>query len=146
MWFMTIFFLCLIINKKYKLLYHIKYKFCGFDFCFVGGGGAQGCSPQSFHLKFSPAALFKVSHCLFTMLLLHTILTWARVPNSIKQLALGWKTGVQFPAEEGIFLFVSMSRESMGTTEPLIQWVLQIKLLECETDHSPVPNAKIRNV
>jgi hypothetical protein len=69
----------------------------------------------------------------------------ARAPHSIKQLALGWKTKAQFPAEEGIFLFAPMSRASMVAIEPLIQWVLEIKWLESETDHSPAPNAKINN-
>jgi hypothetical protein len=46
-----------------------------------------------------------------------------------------------------IFLFTTMSRMTLGLTQPPIQWVpealsLWVKWTECEADHSPPSSAK----
>jgi len=55
---------------------------------------------------------------------------------------MGWMTGVQFPAwTENSSLFATMSRPTLGPTQPPIQWVpsslsLEIKQPGSEADHS----------
>jgi hypothetical protein len=49
------------------------------------------------------------------------------------------------------FLFTTMSRPTLEPTQPLIQWVLEtlflrVKWPECEDNHSPPSNAKVKNV
>jgi len=50
----------------------------------------------------------------------------------------------------GILLFTTVSRRSLGTTQPLIQWVagalsLGVKRPRCEADHTPPPSAEVKN-
>jgi hypothetical protein len=49
----------------------------------------------------------------------------------------------------GIFLFTTVSRLALGTTQPSIQWVpgalfLEVKWLGCEADHSPSSSAEVK--
>jgi hypothetical protein len=51
----------------------------------------------------------------------------------------------------GIFLFTTMSRPVLGTTQPPIQWVpgslsLRVKWLGHEADHSPLSSAEVKNM
>jgi hypothetical protein len=58
--------------------------------------------------------------------------------------------GVQFLAGKEIFLYPTVARPAVGSTQPPIQWVLRdlfpgVKWLGCETVHSPPSSAKDRN-
>jgi hypothetical protein len=46
---------------------------------------------------------------------------------------------------EGI-VFATTSKPVLGPTQPAVQWVLGLKQLGCEADHSPTSNAKVKNV
>jgi hypothetical protein len=48
-------------------------------------------------------------------------------------------------AGKGYFLFVPVSIFALRTTQPPIQWVLGIKWLGNETDHSPPASVKVKN-
>jgi hypothetical protein len=57
---------------------------------------------------------------------------------------------VQFSARARDFLFSTASRQALGPTQPLIQWVLQPlslegKAAEHEADNSPPSSAKVKN-
>jgi hypothetical protein len=65
----------------------------------------------------------------------------------------GWTTGVQFPARAmmGFFLFATMSRLALGSTQPPIQCVrgastLWLKRPERGTDNSPPSSDEVKNV
>jgi hypothetical protein len=60
---------------------------------------------------------------------------------------MGWTTGVQFPARVnmGLFLFSTASRQSMGPTQPLIQWVQEAKQPGREADHSLPCSVQVKN-
>jgi hypothetical protein len=45
----------------------------------------------------------------------------------------------------GIFLFTTVSRMALGSTQPPMLWVLGVKWPGCETDHSPPSSAKVKN-
>jgi hypothetical protein len=57
---------------------------------------------------------------------------------------------VLFLAGAGIFLFTTVSRTALGSTQPSIQWVpgvlsLGLKLPEREADHSPPSSVEVKN-
>jgi len=66
---------------------------------------------------------------------------------------MGWTIGVlgfDFQWGLGIFLFTTVSRMALGSTQPPIQWVpgapsLGVKQPWCEADHSPPSSAKVKN-
>jgi hypothetical protein len=43
------------------------------------------------------------------------------------------------------FLFAIMSRLALGLTQPSLHWVLGVKLLELEADHSSASSAEVKN-
>jgi hypothetical protein len=53
--------------------------------------------------------------------------------------------GFDFWQGLGIFLFITMSRMALGPTQSPIQWVLGVKQLGCEVDHSPPSSAEVKN-
>jgi hypothetical protein len=66
---------------------------------------------------------------------------------------MGWIVEVLgFDSQKGlrIFLFTTVSKPALRTTQPPIQWVpgapsLGVKLPGCEYDHSPPPSAEVKN-
>jgi hypothetical protein len=61
-----------------------------------------------------------------------------------------WDSRVRFPPGLGIFIFTTVSRKALGTTQPPIQWVpgalsLRVKQPGREADHSPPSSAEVRN-
>jgi len=60
--------------------------------------------------------------------------------------AMGWMTVVQFPvgAMMEYFQFVTLSRQVLGPTQPLIQWVPGALSLKAAADHSPPSNAEVK--
>ena len=75
--------------------------------------------------------------------------SWDTVVSTVNTLQAWW-TGVWILAEQQIYLFSKMSRLTMGSTLPPIQWVLGIlysgiKQLECKADHSPSPSVRFKN-
>jgi len=59
--------------------------------------------------------------------------------------AMGWMTMVWFQGQAGTSLFTTMSILALGLTQPLIHWVLGIKWLGEEADHSPPSGAEVQN-
>jgi hypothetical protein len=58
--------------------------------------------------------------------------------------------GVRFPTEGGNFLFDTVSRPALGSTQPPIKWVpgtlsLEVKRPGREADHSPPSSAEVKN-
>jgi len=56
---------------------------------------------------------------------------------------MGWTTNTRLPEGEGIFLFVTASRWTLGPTQASIQWVLgalspEVKRPGHESDHNVV--------
>jgi hypothetical protein len=64
---------------------------------------------------------------------------------------MGWIIGVRFPAEAGIFPFVTTFRPALGPTHPPIQGIPgalfpAVKRPGREADHSPPSSAEVKNV
>jgi hypothetical protein len=65
--------------------------------------------------------------------------------------AISWTIGVRFPTGQGFYFFNIMSRLTLGSTQPPIQWVLgalspRAKQPEHESDHSSPYSAEIKTV
>jgi hypothetical protein len=81
---------------------------------------------------------------------LHT-LRW--VAQAVQCLSTGWTTGrYRFDPRRGqrIFPLASVSRPTLGPTQPPVQWVPGVlspglKRPECDADHSPSSNAEVVN-
>jgi hypothetical protein len=61
-----------------------------------------------------------------------------------------WVLGFDSRRELGIFLFTTVSRTALGSTQPPIQWVagtlsLGVKRPGREAGHSPPPSAEVKN-
>jgi hypothetical protein len=75
----------------------------------------------------------------------------ARIVQSVKFLATGWTTGVQFPTgAENFFLRQRVQRPALRSTQPPIQWVpavlpTGVKQPGCEADDSPPSSAEVKN-
>jgi len=44
------------------------------------------------------------------------------------------------------FIFITVFRPTLGPTQPPVQWVLGVKQLGHEVDHSPPSSAEVKNV
>jgi hypothetical protein len=85
--------------------------------------------------------------------------SWNGCTTTIKDrvsIALGyglddWGSTVRFLAGAWNFLFTTVSRIALGSTQHPIQWVpgalsLGVKQLGCEADHSPPSSAEVRAI
>jgi hypothetical protein len=60
------------------------------------------------------------------------------------------RPGFDFREGEGIFLFVTSSRQILEPTQPLVKWVPvlispEVKRLGRETDNPPPPSAEVKS-
>jgi hypothetical protein len=55
-----------------------------------------------------------------------------------------WGSRVRFPAELGIFLFITASRTALGPTQPPIQWIQGALLQGHEADYSLPSSAEVK--
>jgi hypothetical protein len=62
--------------------------------------------------------------------------------QSVWRQATGWTSGVQFPAEEIFFCF--LERQTGSRAHPA-SYPVEVKLPECETDHSSSSSAEVKN-
>jgi hypothetical protein len=75
----------------------------------------------------------------------------SRDSSVVQRWATGWMIGGSSPGRGWeFFLFTTVSRPALGSTQPPIQWVLGalslgVKLPGRETDHSPPSSAQIKN-
>jgi hypothetical protein len=83
--------------------------------------------------------------------MIRIVIDMYRGRNGSVGIATGWMIGARFPEGARDFLFSTLPRPKLGSTQPPIQWIpvdisLEVKRTGRETDHSPSSCAEVKNV